>query len=87
MMTSRGAVLRESTASSMAVSQFRYNTEQPRLEEFPLGQWLWYWPFNQVALVQILVEPYISSMRLFISFSLRTLFIRHVTQTSKFVFS
>ena len=36
--------------------------------EFSWAQWLWYWLFNQVALIQILSEPYISAMHLFISF-------------------
>ena len=35
--------------------------------EFSLAQWLWYWLFNQAALVQILSEPYISAMHLSIS--------------------
>ena len=36
--------------------------------EFSLAQCLWYWLFNQAALVQILFEPYISAMHLLISF-------------------
>ena len=61
-------MLRETTPSSMAVSRFKYNTKQLRWGEFSLAQWLWYWLFNQAALVQILSEPYISTMQLFISF-------------------
>ena len=60
-------VLRETTPSSMAASRFKYNTLQ-LVGEFSLVQWLWYWLFNQVALVQILSEPYISAMHLFIYF-------------------
>ena len=64
MTTLRGVVLRETTPSNTAASRFKYNTYQLRWGEFSLAQWLWYWLFNQAALVQILSEPYISAMHL-----------------------
>ena len=67
-MTLGGSVLWETNPSSMAVSQFKYNSKQLCWGEFSLAQRLWYWLFNQAALVQILSEPYIFAMHLFISF-------------------
>ena len=67
-MTLRGGVLWETTPSSMVASRFKYNTEQLRWGEFSLAQWLWYWLFVQASLVQILSEPYLSAMHLFICF-------------------
>ena len=81
-MTLRGDVLGETTPSSMAASRFKYNTKQLRYREFFLALWLWYWLFNQAALVQILSEPYISAMHLFISFFL-TEFVHRTIMFSK----
>ena len=48
----------------------------PLFQEFSLAQWLWYWLFNQAALVQILSKPYISAMHLFISFFITNFVVR-----------
>ena len=72
-------MLWENTPSNMAAFRFKYNTWQLRWGEFSLAQWLWYWLFNQAALVQILSRSYVSAMHLFIYFfitNLRTLFVR-----------
>ena len=71
MMTLRGGVLQETTPSSMAASQFKYNTLQLCWREFSVAQWLWYWLFNQAALIQTLSRSYISAVHLFISYFVR----------------
>ena len=44
-MTALGPIvlLRETTPSGMAASQFKYNTQQLRWGKCSLAQWLWYW--------------------------------------------
>ena len=61
-------LLRMTTPSGMAASQFKYNTQQLRYGEFSLAQWLWYWLINRAVLVRIPPGSYISAMHLFISF-------------------
>ena len=55
-----------------------------RWGKFSLAQWLWYWLFNRAVLVQILSEPYISAMHLFISFFVTSFDRKNLHKSIKF---